>query len=141
MSSAVAEQIPLWQSLAGGGLIGAGAATLLLLNGRIARISGILGSVLRRVPGDHGWRLAFLAGLLTPAILLGPGDIRFSRAGWLYGIAGLLVGFGTYLGSGCTSGHGVCGIADFSRRSLIATATFIAVAALTVLLMRLGSLA
>ncbi len=139
MTGAAAEQIPVWQSLAGGGLIGAGAAALILLNGRIAGISGILSQVVRGQPGDHGWRLAFLAGLLTPAILFGPGAIQFTHsAGW-YAAAGLLVGFGTYLGSGCTSGHGVCGIANFSRRSLIATLTFIGVAALTVALLRIAS--
>jgi uncharacterized protein len=139
MSGAAAEQIPLWQSLAGGGLIGAGAATLILLNGRIAGISGIFSHTVRGLPGDQGWRVAFLAGLLTPAILLGPGAIQFTHpAGW-YGVAGMLVGFGTYLGSGCTSGHGVCGIANFSRRSLIATLTFIGVAALTVVLLRVAS--
>lgn len=134
MSVPGGEQIPVWQSLAGGALIGAGAATLILLNGRIAGISGILGNVLRGAWGDHAWRVAFLAGLFIPAFLLGPGPVFFSRPEWLYPVAGVLVGYGTRLGSGCTSGHGVCGIANFSVRSLVATVTFILVAALTALL-------
>lgn len=131
MTGSGAEQIPILQSLAGGALIGAGASTLILLNGRIAGISGIFGNVLRGAWGEHAWRIAFLAGLLTPALLLGPGPVEFARAPWLYAPAGLLVGYGTRLGSGCTSGHGVCGIANLSVRSLVATGTFIAVAAVT----------
>ncbi|MEL4411504.1 hypothetical protein AAEH81_21625, partial [Shewanella algae] len=75
MTGSGAEQIPILQSLAGGALIGAGASTLILLNGRIAGISGIFGNALRGAGGEHGWRIAFLAGLLTPALLLGPGQV------------------------------------------------------------------
>lgn len=125
--------IPLWHSLAGGALIGAGAGVLILFNGRVAGISGILGQVLRRDPGPDAWRLAFLIGLLLPGMLLGTGAAQFAAGYWTLGFAGLLVGLGTGFGGGCTSGHGVCGIANASPRSLVATLVFIAVAMLTVL--------
>lgn len=124
--------------LAGGILIGLAAAVLLFFHGRIAGISGILGGALRnRQRGDLGWRLAFLVGLLAAgavAVLLSPTqvEITIDRSLGAMALAGLLVGFGTALGSGCTSGHGVCGIARLSKRSLVATATFMAVGALTV---------
>jgi uncharacterized membrane protein YedE/YeeE len=122
----------------GGALIGAGAAVLILFNGRVAGISGILGRVLRGDPGTGGWRIAFLSGLLLPALVLGPG-VKGLQAPWpLLAAAGLLVGFGTRLGSGCTSGHGVCGIANVSPRSFVATGVFIGVAMLTVFLVRHG---
>jgi uncharacterized protein len=134
------EQIPTSQSVLGGALIGAGAAVLILFNGRVAGISGILGRVLHGDPGPGGWRIAFLSGLLLPALLLGPG-VDGLQAPWpLLATAGLLVGFGTRLGSGCTSGHGVCGIANLSPRSLVATGVFIGVAVLTVFLVRHGGL-
>lgn len=129
----VFESIPLWHSLAGGALIGAGAAVLILCNGRVAGISGILGNVLRGDIGVAGWRLAFLAGLIMPGLLLGLGDPVFRAGLWTSGLAGLLVGCGTGIGTGCTSGHGVCGMANLSFRSLVATVTFISVAMLTVL--------
>lgn len=133
----------------GGALIGLAATLLLLANGRIAGISGILGGALprlggREAPGAGGeppWRLAFLAGLplgtlLTAALGGGLAPIAL-QAGWpLLILAGLLVGFGTRLGQGCTSGHGVCGLARGSRRSLAATATFMAVAVATVAVTR-----
>jgi len=132
------DQIPALQSVLGGALIGAGAAVLILFNGRVAGISGILGRVLHGDPGTGGWRIAFLSGLLLPALLLGPG-VGGLQASWpLLATAGLLVGFGTRLGSGCTSGHGVCGIANLSPRSLAATGVFIGVAVLTVFLVRHG---
>ena len=126
------DSIPVWQSLAGGGLIGASAAVLLLLDGRIAGISGILGQSARGDFGDQRWRLAFLAGLLLPALVLGPGPVTWQASAWVLGGAGVLVGWGTGLSGGCTSGHGVCGLANLSLRSLIATLTFLAAAALTV---------
>lgn len=128
--------IPVWHSLAGGALIGAAAALLRLLNGRVAGISGILDAAARADVGRQAWRVAFLAGLLLPALLAGTGPVAWA-GGWpRLAAAGLLVGAGTRLGSGCTSGHGVCGIANFSVRSLVATLTFVGVAALVVFLLR-----
>jgi uncharacterized membrane protein YedE/YeeE len=127
--------------LAGGVLIGAASAGLLLANGRIAGVSGILGGSLRAAPGDLGWRLAFLIALPLGAgalHALQPAAHDFaitSRLGVL-SFAGLLVGFGTQLGSGCTSGHGVCGLARGSRRSLAATATFMLAGAATLFVVR-----
>jgi uncharacterized protein len=129
-----------WLSLAGGLLIGAAAALFLLLNGQIAGISGILGGLLDRPQGDIEWRVAFLLGLLASPLLYWmlvkrPSITVETSAGWLI-IAGLLVGFGTRLGSGCTSGHGVCGLALGSRRSLVATAVFIITGAGSVYVVR-----
>ena len=127
-----------WHSLLGGLLIGAGTAVLLLLNGRIAGVSGILGEAIRMQAGEQGWRLAFLAGLVLPALILGVGPFQFPPNWvWLAG-SGLLVGYGTRLGGGCTSGHGVCGLANLSLRSLLATLTFMATAIATVYLVRHG---
>ncbi len=126
--------------LAGGALIGAAAVTLMLLNGRIAGISGIAGGALLAEPGERLWRLVFLAGLVVGGLLyrLVAGDFPLHlQAGWpQLLVAGLLVGFGTRMGSGCTSGHGICGIARGSQRSLVATVTFIGTAMLTVWLLR-----
>jgi len=125
-----------WQSLAGGLLIGAAAGMLVLCCGRIAGISGILGGLLKRRSSDKPWRLAFIAGLvLSPLVYQ-----RFSAlpsieidASWgRLVLAGLLVGLGTRLGSGCTSGHGVCGLSRLSPRSLVATLIFMLTAMLTV---------
>lgn len=126
---------------AGGILIGLSAIMLMASLGRIAGISGILGGALSLTGGDRGWRIAFLAGLLLPGVAVLAGiaprpDIAFVANGWLLALAGLLVGFGTRLGSGCTSGHGVCGLARLSRRSLVATATFMAFGVATVFLIR-----
>lgn len=122
-----------WASLAGGVLLGTASALFILVNGRILGISGILGGLLTPRRGDAGWRIAFLLGMLAaPAtlLLLAPaGFISPPRidAGYVaIVIAGLLVGYGTRLGSGCTSGHGVCGISRLSPRSLVATALFMA---------------
>lgn len=126
------------RAIAGGMLIGAGTATLLLLNGRIAGVSGILGNVLRKAVGEQGWRLAFLLGLLVPALVLGTGPAQLPRH-WLWAVvSGLLVGVGTQIGSGCTSGHGVCGLANLSTRSLVATLVFMMTAVLTVFVVRHG---
>lgn len=130
----------LWKSLLGGLLIGAGAATLKLLNGKIAGISGILENSIRGVFGPKAWRLAFLIGLVLPALFVGLGSIEFAQGLPMLAFAGLLVGFGTRLGSGCTSGHGVCGLANLSPRSLVATLCFMVVAAATVFLVRHGGL-
>jgi len=125
-------------ALGGGLLIGAGAALLLLLNGRVAGVSGILANVVEAQVGEQGWRPAFLLGLLVPALVAGIGHPRLPGSWTLALGAGLLVGFGTRLGSGCTSGHGVCGLANLSRRSLVATVTFMFSAVLTVWVARHG---
>ncbi len=129
--------------LAGGALIGASAALLLLANGRIAGISGILGGLLGPSVRDGAWRTAFVIGLLAgPALFrLGAGhwpEVRVGASWPVLVVAGLLVGYGTRLGSGCTSGHGVCGLARLSPRSLAAVATFMAAAIVTVFLVRHG---
>lgn len=125
-----------WHALAGGALIGAGAALLLLFNGRIAGVSGILGNVIRAAAGEQGWRVAFLLGLIVPALVFGAGSPMLP-VDWRWAAAsGLLVGIGTQLGSGCTSGHGVCGLANLSARSLVATLVFMGAGVITVLLVR-----
>ena len=121
-------------ALIGGALIGASASMMLVLNGRITGISGILGGLVRRQRGEVSWRATFLAGLLVGGLLLAlayPSALRAPSATpiALTVIAGLLVGFGTQLGGGCTSGHGVCGISRFSTRSILATMTFMATGA------------
>jgi len=130
-----------FSALIGGALIGLAAVLLMLLNGRIAGVSGILGETL--TGEDRGWRLAFLIGLVAAPMLLAlAGDpIPSPRMPASFAIvlaAGLLVGFGTRLGSGCTSGHGVCGIARLSPRSITATLVFMATAMLVVAVMRHG---
>lgn len=137
----------VWLAALGGGvLIGLASGGLYLLSGEIAGITGI---VRRAFAGpERGWRMAFLVGMIAAALLwLGVGNIETATAGLdrlslpvLVG-AGLLVGVGTDLGNGCTSGHGVCGLSRFSIRSLVAVGTFMAVAVLTVWLMRHGALA
>jgi uncharacterized membrane protein YedE/YeeE len=127
-------------SLAGGALIGGAAALLWLALGRIAGISGILGGLAGAAAGDRGWRAAFLAGLvgapLAWALLAGAPEVEVAAGPLTLVVAGLLVGFGTRLGSGCTSGHGVCGLARLSPRSVAATAVFMATAAATVFVLR-----
>jgi uncharacterized membrane protein YedE/YeeE len=133
-------------SLLGGILIGLSAAVLLLGQGKVAGISGVVAGVLRRRPGDVAWRLWFLGGLGAGGLvfaLFAPSRFQLPYAavsslssGVLAIAAGLLVGFGTRLSGGCTSGHGVCGIGRFSGRSLIATITFMATGALTVFVVR-----
>ena len=117
-----------WSSLAGGLIIGAAAAAFVLLNGRIAGISGILGGLLRPARGDIGWRLAFLLGMVSAplayALLAAPPAVTVEADGLTLVAAGLLVGVGTRYGAGCTSGHGVCGISRLSPRSMVATAGF-----------------
>jgi uncharacterized membrane protein YedE/YeeE len=129
-----------WTALAGGLLIGLAAAIFALFNGRIAGISGILGGLLRPRAGDSGWRLAFIGGLLLAPVLYSlflPLPTARIEAGWgLLVIAGLLVGIGTRYGSGCTSGHGVCGLARLSVRSMVATGIFMAAGFITVFIMR-----
>ena len=127
-------------SLAGGLIIGAAAAVLVLFNGRLAGISGILGGLLSLPRNDIAWRMTFLVGLVgAPVIagLLGKPAIADIQAGWgEILVAGFLVGLGTRYASGCTSGHGVCGISRGSIRSLVATLTFMAAGFLTVFVQR-----
>ena len=128
-------------ALIGGALIGGAAGLLLWLDGRIAGISGILGGLLDWAPGERAWRAAFLAGLVLGPLLHGAvagGPLPFAVTPWLPLLiaAGLLVGFGTRLGGGCTSGHGVCGLARLSKRSLVATAAFFGTALITVAVVR-----
>lgn len=127
--------------LIGGGLIGLASLLLLAVNGRLAGMSGIMGGLVTSgAPGDHLWRIALVAGLIAGAggygLVRGGLPLHFQAQGPLLIVAGLLVGFGTRLGSGCTSGHGVCGLARRSPRSLVATVIFIAVAVVTVFFMR-----
>jgi uncharacterized membrane protein YedE/YeeE len=119
----------------GGALIGLAVVLLMLLNGRIAGISGIFGEALTG-DGERGWRIAFLLGLVAAPLLVGAPAPTMPSSWGVIIAAGLLVGFGTRLGGGCTSGHGVCGIARLSVRSLVATAIFMATAVLVVWLTR-----
>jgi uncharacterized membrane protein YedE/YeeE len=128
-------------SLAGGALVGVAATLLLWLDGRIAGISGIVGGLLRGNPADMAWRAAFIVGLLGGGVvlrLLAPATVAFTlaRSTPALLIAGFLVGYGTQLGNGCTSGHGVCGLSRGSRRSLAATLTFMTTGVLTALAVR-----
>ncbi len=129
-----------WASLGGGILLGLASAAFVLLNGRILGISGIVGGLFGPRTGDVAWRLAFVGGLLLApalyALVAEPNAVRID-AGWATLIgAGLLVGIGTRYGSGCTSGHGVCGISRLSPRSLVATLTFMGAGFATVYLVR-----
>ncbi|WP_284319474.1 YeeE/YedE family protein [Dyella acidisoli] len=133
----------LWfLSVMGGVLIGLAAVLLMSALGRVAGISGIASSlVLGAKRGDRSWRWAFILGLLIAPLCLMPfvgnGGIGMPQVGWsAMAVAGLLVGFGTRLGSGCTSGHGVCGIARFSTRSLLATVVFMLFGIATVFVLR-----
>jgi uncharacterized membrane protein YedE/YeeE len=129
-------------ALVGGALIGLSAMLLILATGRIAGISGILAGCLTFAPGDRAWRAAFIAGLvLSPLALVLPTGLPMPQpamqSSWaMVIVAGLLVGFGTRLGGGCTSGHGVCGIARLSPRSIVATCVFMAVAMVVVFISR-----
>jgi uncharacterized membrane protein YedE/YeeE len=129
-----------WTSLAGGLLIGVAAAMLVLLNGRVAGVSGILGGLLPARPGEIGWRFAFIGGLLVaPALMRLVASLPAPRieAGFAtLVVAGLAVGIGTSYGSGCTSGHGVCGISRLSPRSVVASVAFMLAGMATVYLWR-----
>jgi uncharacterized membrane protein YedE/YeeE len=124
----------------GGVIIGIAAAMLVLMNGRVAGISGIVGGLFRPTPGDVAWRLAFVAGLIAAPLLyaivaaLPPVVIQASYPTLI--VAGLLVGIGTRYGAGCTSGHGVCGISRLSPRSIVATLSFMAAGFATVFVAR-----
>ena len=129
-----------WTALAGGLLIGLAASGFVLLNGRIAGISGILGGLFRPAQGDVAWRVAFLAGLigapLIYALFSALPETRIEAGDGALVAAGLLVGLGTRYGAGCTSGHGVCGLSRLSPRSLVATASFMAAGFVTVFVLR-----
>ena len=129
-----------WTALAGGAVIGVAAAILLLFNGRIAGITGIAGDLIKPKQGDIAWRLAFIFGLIvSPVIwqLFSPlPRIQIDASSLLLAIAGLIVGISTRYGSGCTSGHGVCGIARLSPRSIIATLAYMATGFATVYIVR-----
>jgi uncharacterized membrane protein YedE/YeeE len=126
------------RALAGGALIGVSASLMLAFNGRVTGISGIIGGLVQPKPGDTGWRALFVAGLIAGGVIalfalpgaVGSAVVPVGTAAF----AGLLVGVGTRLGNGCTSGHGVCGISRLSPRSLAATLTFISTGAVTVFL-------
>jgi uncharacterized membrane protein YedE/YeeE len=132
-----------WSSLSGGIILGVASALFILMNGRVLGISGILGGLLLPKAGDTFWRLAFLAGMFaSPWIfnLLAPTEFittpQIDADLVMLVIAGLLVGIGTRYGSGCTSGHGVCGLSRMSPRSLVATLSFMAAGFLTVYVVR-----
>ena len=129
-----------WAALAGGVLLGLASALFVLLNGRILGISGIVGGLLRPRAGDVGWRLAFVLGMLVAPglywLVVGPTQPRIDATWGMVVIAGLLVGVGTRYGSGCTSGHGVCGLSRMSPRSLVATLAFMGAGFITVFLIR-----
>ena len=129
-----------WASLAGGVMIGLASALFLLLNGKIAGISGIVGGLLRPARGDVVWRIAFVAGIVVSPLLFGAArslpDVNIEASYPLLIIAGLLVGLGTRYGSGCTSGHGVSGLSRGSLRSVAATAAFMFAGFVTVFIAR-----
>ncbi|HFD3974612.1 TPA: YeeE/YedE family protein [Vibrio parahaemolyticus] len=126
-----------WESLFGGILLGISATILLLVNGKIAGISGIMNGIMSPKKGDYSWRLLFAVGMIAGGLIsvLMLGIAVPSTANLSLGMviaAGLLVGIGTRLGNGCTSGHGICGMGRLSKRSIVATCVFMAIAGLTV---------
>lgn len=129
-----------WHAVGGGLMIGAAVALLLLFNGRIAGISGIVGGLYRMQKGDIGWRVTFILGLILSVVIwkfffVLP-EIAIETNYTMLALAGFLVGYGTRLGSGCTSGHGVCGISRRSPRSIAATIVFMLAGFMTVYLIR-----
>jgi len=129
-----------WPALAGGLLIGIAVAMFVLLNGRIAGVSGVLGGLLNPARGDVAWRMSFVLGLLiAPAVhasFSAPYPLRIDAGDGALVLAGLLVGVGTRYGMGCTSGHGVCGLSRLSLRSLVATLVFMGAGFMTVFVLR-----
>ncbi len=133
-----------WSAAIGGGLIGLAVALLLVFNGRIAGISGILAGILKPLKGDTAWKIAFVLGIIVAPLLFtffvySP-EVKITTSIPVLIVAGLFVGFGTRLGGGCTSGHGICGMARFSRRSIVAVLIFMVVAFITVALSNLYGL-
>lgn len=129
-----------WTSLAGGLLIGLAVSILIVFNGRIAGISGIVGGLLKPAKNEMAWRWVFILGLIIAPIIYGlvtvMPEVEVSASHWQLILAGLLVGIGTRYASGCTSGHGICGIARLSRRSIAATLLFMASGMAVVYVMR-----
>ena len=132
-----------WSSLTGGIVLGIASALFILINGRILGISGILGGLLPPKVGDTTWRIAFLLGMFAaPTVFhaVVPAEYvtapRIEATEWMIVVAGLLVGVGTRYASGCTSGHGVCGLSRLSPRSLVATASFMSAGFVTVYVVR-----
>ena len=130
-----------WLSLFGGMLIGLSAVLLMLFSGKVAGISGTISGLFKWKKNDSGWRIFFVAGLMLSAFLLKPlgfslPDISDSNI-WLIAVAGFLVGFGSKLANGCTSGHGIVGMGRLSKRSIYATVIFMCCAILVVLIRRL----
>jgi uncharacterized membrane protein YedE/YeeE len=134
------SQFTPWSALAGGAVIGMAIAILVLFNGRIAGISGIAGGVLKMRKNDTGWRIAFISGLVAAPLVwqlfLSLPTIRIDGGYAMMAVAGLIVGIGTRYGSGCTSGHGVCGLSRLSPRSIIATLSFMGTGFVTVYVIR-----
>jgi uncharacterized membrane protein YedE/YeeE len=135
------DDVPVIAALGGGLLIGLAATLLMLGNGRIAGIAGIMAGAYRGPGGDRGWRIVFLLGMATGGLLAALAGIAESleRTGYPVGllvIAGLVAGFGARLGNGCTSGHGVCGISRLSLRSVVATLLFTVAGVITVAVLR-----
>jgi hypothetical protein len=129
-----------WIALAGGGLIGLAATILWISLGRVAGVSGVWGEILAPATRERGWRIAFVLGMVVAGVVasfVAPSAITRSPAPLaVVAIGGLLVGFGTRLGTGCTSGHGVCGLSRFSRRSLVAVMTFMLTGGISVAIVR-----
>ena len=129
-----------WSALAGGALIGLAAAIFVLLNGRVAGISGVIAGLLKPTRGDVAWRAAFVGGLLAApmayALFAASPTLQIDAGFGAIALAGLLVGVGTRYGSGCTSGHGVCGLSRMSPRSLVATVAFMAAGFVTAFVIR-----
>ncbi len=135
--------LTLLSGLCGGALIGLAAAALMLFTGRLAGVSGILGGVLTSRPPDRAWRIAFVAGLIAAPLVAALAGVPLPRPAIaanlaLVAAAGLLVGIGTRMGNGCTSGHEVCGFARVSARSIVATVVFMGAAVITVAIVRHG---
>ncbi len=132
------ENFTPWSALAGGALLGLSASLLMLFAGKIAGISGIIGGLLTPQKGEFKWRLAFAVGMVISLFILIPFAIELpelvNQPPVYIVIAGILVGFGTRLANGCTSGHGIIGMGRFSKRSVVATCVFMTVAAFVVLL-------
>ncbi len=135
------ENFTPYSALLGGALIGLSVTILLLFNGRMAGISGIMNGLFNSPKSEYIWRAVFLCGLILGTVIfnfISP-DFFIPRQGyplWLIALGGFLVGIGTRLGNGCTSGHGICGIANLSKRSIFATITFMLTGMVTVYLIR-----
>ncbi len=129
-----------WHALFGGMLLGLSAAILLLFSGRIAGISGVISGVLTPKKHESSWRVAFLSGMVLSVLIVAPFGVSLPDVSdhniLLVSLAGLLVGFGTRIGNGCTSGHGIVGMGRFSKRSFVATLTFMTVAIVVVFVRR-----